>query len=741
MAVDKPRGGVIIFRDITREKEERAKLEETVSELQVQAQLLETIFESMDEGLAVADAEGCLVLANSRMEEILGLGMVTSRPDDWSATYGAYRSDRKTLIPTEELPLVRALRGLSTDEMEVYVRNQKRPEGVYVSATGRPILGEDGKVRAGVVAFRDVTSHRDAQTRLSNTVARLRSQTRLMRTVFDSMSDGLIVADADGEFTIFNPSAEKIVGIGMLEVPPDQWTETYGVFWTDQETHVPMEDLPLVRAMGGEAIDEMELFIRNDRRPEGVFISVSGRPLKETSDGQGGGVIVFRDITAQKRAQADLARSVEELRKQSELMETTFDSISDGIVVADAAGNFLYINPAAERIVGMGATDSDPQEWSEEYGTFYPDRRTPVESEDLPLLRAIFRGESSEDEDLFVRNEKRPEGVFIRVSGRPLLNDLGGVRGGVIVFRDVTDQMLSEEALARAFAQGRLEMIDTILHNIGNAINSVTVGARTVHQDLASNLALRRFLALADAVRLHREDWVEYVSNNPQGQKVMPLILSLAKDFSEVNEELVTTMGRVRERADHIADIIRTQKALGNSSMHQKDLNLEEGFRDAIRVMQDSFDKRGASVDIDCGDAPKMIRIQESQFHQMMVNLLKNSLEAVDGLAASGRKKETPCIRIRAGVEGDHLRIEVSDNGIGVALKEVGSRIFRAGYSTKEGGSGLGLHSVAGFVGSLGGRIQPFSAGLGKGTTMRILLRLSSVVPPGKLGLQDRGES
>ena len=60
----------------------------------------------------------------------------------------------------------------------------------------------------------------------------------------------------------------------------------------------------------------------------------------------------------------------------------------------------------------------------------------------------------------------------------------GTEKGGVVVFRDVTHRVIAEEALTQAFAQGRLEIVETILHNIGNAINSVTVGVNVLQESL-----------------------------------------------------------------------------------------------------------------------------------------------------------------------------------------------------------------------------------------------------------------
>ncbi|MDE0214359.1 MAG: ATP-binding protein, partial [Deltaproteobacteria bacterium] len=101
-------------------------------------------------------------------------------------------------------------------------------------------------------------------------------------------------------------------------------------------------------------------------------------------------------------------------------------------------------------------------------------------------------------------------------------------------------------------------------------------------------------------------------------------------------------------------------------------------------------------------------------------------MEAIDDLTASGGLTEPPCIRLRAYVEGDFLKLEVSDNGIGIA--GINPRmLFAAGYTTKKSGTGLGLHSAANFISGMGGQIRPLSEGTGKGATMLVTLPLSSV--------------
>ena len=402
-------------------------------------------------------------------------------------------------------------------------------------------------------------------------------------------------------------------------------------------------------------------------------------------------------------------------------MQAIFDSISDGVIVADEHGSLTF-NPSAARIIG-GSIDAVPERWTEEYSIFYPDKVTPIPTEELPLVRAL-RGEATDEMEMFIRTAAKPDGVYISASGGPIRLS-GTARGGVTVFRDVTERVRAEEALAQAFAQGRLEVMDTILHNIGNAITSVAIGIGTLKEELANNPLIERLSALSETVQEHAEDWGDYVQHDPQGQQVRPFLLALAADFIEQNRELSRTVERVNGQTNHIVDIVRAQRGFASKAMTSKDVNLRQAISSALKIVQDSFASRGIQTHVNCGNAPEEIRIQESQFNQMLVNLLKNAMEAIDELKKSGGLKGPPRIEIRACIQQDFLVLEVQDNGIGIEQKNL-KTIFGAGYTTKREGSGLGLHSTANFVVGSGGKIQPLSDGYGTGTTMRVTLRLNS---------------
>ena len=417
-----------------------------------------------------------------------------------------------------------------------------------------------------------------------------------------------------------------------------------------------------------------------------------------------------------------MKKTVDDLQHQIQLMLAIFDSISDGVIVADEKGNLTF-NQSAERIIG-GRVDTVLKQRTEEYSIFYPDKVTPVPTEELPLVRAL-RGEATDEMEMFILTAAKPEGVYISTNGRPIASPGTTDRGGVVVFRDVTERVRAEEALAQAFAQGRLEVMDTIMHNIGNAINSVAIGVGTLKEELVNDPLIKRLAALSEAVEAHAEDWGDYVQHDSQGQQVRPFLLALAADFVVQNRELIRMVERVNSQTNHIVDIVRAQRGFDSKAMTSKDVNLRQAISGALRIVQDSFASRGIQTQVNCGDAPAEIRIQESQFNQMLVNLLKNAMEAIDELKKSGGLKEQPRIEIRACVQQDFLVLEVQDNGIGIEQKNL-KAIFGAGYTTKQEGSGLGLHSAANFVTGSGGKIQPLSDGYGTGTTMRVSLRLDS---------------
>ena len=706
-------------------KHENDELKTKNLELQSQLTLMQTIFDSLSEGVVATNLEGEFLLANPSAQNMVGTEPVEGDPGEWSETYGTFYPDKVTLYPSTELPLYKAMQGETTNDVKLVLRNPNRPEGVFVSVSGRPLYDETGKLIGGVIAMRDVTELEKITKQLEITVNQLQNRNALMDAIFNSISDGIIVTNKDGKYVMFNETAKEMGGYSLNNVHTRYAPETLGLFQLDGQELFPADELPLARALRGEHSDNVEMVIRNSNLPHGMNVSISARPIYNEKGVVTGGVSAIHDISEIKEKEQQLETLNDQLTDQSEFMESIFNSISDGIIVADGSGCVTFFNRGAHRIAGSDISTEALETWQREYEYFHLDGVTPYAIEELPLMQAIH-GKSTDNVEIFVRNPELQDEIYIRASGRPLQDRDGTQKGGVVVLQDITDSVRSEEALTQAFTQGRLEIVDTILHNIGNAINSVTVGIDTIHIQLVDDQLISRLAALASALEEHQDDLSDYLKNDPQGQKVLPFISMLSHDFSVMFAELKERVERIRNRTRHIVDIIRTQKSYHSTSGTHKDINLTVAISDAIKILQDSIDKRQIQIDIDCKNAPEEIHIQESQFHQMLVNLIKNSIEAIEDLAASGEPNETPRIQCRTYINDDFLCIDITDNGSGIVPENI-PRIFSAGFTTKEQGSGLGLHSSANFVISSGGRIQPLSAGKGKGTTMRVMFPYLSI--------------
>ena len=720
-------GGVIAMRDINELERVTKQLEITVNKLEAQNSLMDTVFNSISDGVIVADKEGNFLLFNPIAEEIVGVGATEESPEEWMETYGTFYPDKVTPIPSAELPLYKAIQEEITDEVEIFIRNKNRPDGVFISVSGRPLYDETDNLIGGVVAFRDITHLKKAREQLETTVNDLQVQNSLMDAIFNSISDGVIVANQHGKYVLFNKTARKMAGQDLEDVHIPQASERFGLFHPESKELYPPEELPLARALRGAQADNVEIMIRNPQLPEGIHASISGRPIYDEKGVVNGAVAAIRDISQLKEAEAQLQITNDQLEVQSQLLHSIFNSISDGVAVTNETGHFIMFNSAALQLAGTGLLLKNLEDWFDIYSCFYVDRVTPFPLEEQPVMRAL-QGEETDNVEMFVRNlnAAADDGLYVNVSGRPLQDMEGDQRGAVVVFHDITHKIKLEETLAQAFAQGRLEIVDTILHNIGNAINSVSVGIDTIHHQLTNDQLTPRLTALANAIEQHQDNFSDYIKNDPQGQKVLPFILTLAADFNSVKQQWGQTVQRIKDRTGHIVDIIRTQNTYNVASAVRKDINLKAAIADAIKILQESIDKRQIQIEIDCDDVPPEIRIQESQFHQMLVNLVKNAVEAIDELVVSGEHTGVPRIQFRAYIEGDFLCLDATDSGIGIDPKHI-NRIFWAGFTTKEHGTGLGLHSSANFVISSGGKIQAFSEGKGKGTTIQIRLRRTSV--------------
>jgi len=122
----------------------------------------------------------------------------------------------------------------------------------------------------------------------------------ILQSILANMGDAVIVADKGGHFLVFNPAAERMFGKGAMQMPFAEWSQRYGIYLADKITPFPHDQLPLARSIRGEEVDNVEMFVRHERAPHGLWTEITGRPLRGANGDVLGGVIVCRDITQVK---------------------------------------------------------------------------------------------------------------------------------------------------------------------------------------------------------------------------------------------------------------------------------------------------------------------------------------------------------------------------------------------------------------------------------------------------------
>ncbi|MES2853941.1 MULTISPECIES: PAS domain S-box protein [unclassified Flavobacterium] len=295
----------------------------------------------------------------------------------------------------------------------------------------------------------------------------LNEQNTLLQSVIQNMGDGLVVADENGKFIIWNPASEKIIGIGLLDIPEEKWADTYGILWPDTKAVLATDDLPIVKALHGEEVDDMEIFVQNYKKTEGNFVVISARPLKDSAGKITGAVAVFHDITERKNAEteikklneeleqkvtertAQLAEAIETLRKSEEKYREIVENISDLVHTSDYKGYFTYINPACKKLTGytqdelIGKHFSElvAPEWKDRVADFYLNQFKHKIDETLFSFPIITKN----------RELKWVEQTVMQ------LREGNRITGHKSIMRDITERKAAEQKLKES--EGQLQTI------------------------------------------------------------------------------------------------------------------------------------------------------------------------------------------------------------------------------------------------------------------------------------------
>ncbi|HEX4121904.1 MAG TPA: ATP-binding protein [Verrucomicrobiae bacterium] len=171
--------------------EERAReLARSEAALRQQTSILQSILNSMGDGVIVADARGKILLFNPAAERLIRAGLGSVRTGDSPDRFKTYLSDTLTVYPTNQHPLIRAMRGEVIDGAEIFLRQSDSSEGIWLAATGRPLIDEHGQIQGGVVVYTDMSARKQMEKQVAEISDR--EQRRIGQDLHDSLCQHLV---------------------------------------------------------------------------------------------------------------------------------------------------------------------------------------------------------------------------------------------------------------------------------------------------------------------------------------------------------------------------------------------------------------------------------------------------------------------------------------------------------------------------------------------------------------------
>ncbi len=291
----------------------------------------------------------------------------------------------------------------------------------------------------------------------------------------------------------------------------------------------------------------------------------------------------------------------------------------------------------------------------------------------------------------------------------------------VLHYAQERKQLLSEQELLRSQlgeASYKIEMADvasTVLHNVGNVLTSVTVAANMVESvvDQSSVTLVNR---MAQLLRAHSEDLGKYLTEDPKGKRIPPSLEKLGAYLIEEQQAVLKEMQGLLKNICHMKQIIASHQTMAKSAGQVEHVALVDVLSHAMELSFQPGDTNWITIHRDYQDVPSVL-VDQHQLLQILVNLLRNAKQAMRQQA-----QERHDLHLHVSYKSrdeTSVMMTIQDSGIGIAPEHV-SKMFTRGFTTKEDGNGIGLHSSIRAIQKMGGSMHVQSDGVGRGATFTL---------------------
>jgi PAS domain S-box-containing protein len=407
------------------------------------------------------------------------------------------------------------------------------------------------------------------------------------------------------------------------------------------------------------------------------------------------------------------------------LVEAMLENIPDRIYFKDAQSRFVKVSKALAKRLNVensdaviGKTDFDffPPGKARE---FFEDEQRIIQTGE-PLINKVEK---------HVR--KNGDITWSSTTKVPLRSRDGSVVGIVGINRDISDLKLAEqkiEAINRELREasrqaGMAEVATGVLHNVGNVLNSVNVAAGVLSDRLNHSKAAG-VSKLSKLLSEHQNNIASFIADDERGRQVPVYLHQLSEHLEKEQADMRKELHELVMNVEHIKEIVATQQNYARVLGVAEVVDLSEVMEDAIKIHGGSYERHAIKLIREYDPLPHMT-LDKHKVMQILINFLSNAKYACD----AGKKEEKMVAARLKLVDQNKVRMEIADNGIGIAPENV-TRIFSQGFTTRKGGHGFGLHSGALAAKELGGVISAESTGIGNGATF--VLELPIVSPSGQ---------
>lgn len=271
-----------------------------------------------------------------------------------------------------------------------------------------------------------------------------------------------------------------------------------------------------------------------------------------------------------------------------------------------------------------------------------------------------------------------------------------------------------QEALYHAHQAGKAEFATTVLHNIGNVLNSVNVSGNQIRQTLRKSKIPQMLMSL-DLIRENLDNVHDFFAKHEKGKVLPSYLAQIGERLEEDYRFLMELSEGIKTKIDLMRDVIERQQshAKGSDVIERRDLaHLAE---EALKIQMESINKNRVSIRKRFHRYVE-VELPTTQVIHILINLIKNAVEAME---STPEDKRVLYLDIDADSSGRPL-LRIKDSGCGIEPSHL-SNMFRHGFTTKQNGHGFGLHYCKDSMLEIGGDIQVRSEGVGKGASFELV--------------------